>query len=220
MPASKHHELLIAGGVGLVGFLGYEFIYKPWAAGNAAPLDLTSGLPSFNPTSMLTTPTVTNTTPNPGGVQGSIIDPRVSPGGDVGQAMWLKNWTQKQATDRLAAIKTGIANTKAGIAQLSSTQPNPAASGIPAAQLAMSQEQAAIVGATQAMNDAVARGDTANAQIWRNAIAAHQQDIAELQARINNAAAPVDNSGAIAQYQGALAALLQEYKSLTGVTLS
>lgn len=222
MAGAKQHKLLIYGGGAAAAFAAYEFVYKPWKLSqDAALLGSTSMFPSLGPSSMLSTPSVTNWGgAAPGGVQGSIVDPRVTPGGDVGAAMYKKTWTQAYATDRLAKIKAGIANSKAGIAQLQAQTVNPAASGIANAQLILQQTMRARDNAVQQAANARAAGDQNGAAIWNAAVNAHNQDIAELNARISAAQTAPDNSSGIAAYQGALAALIAEYNALTGMTIS
>lgn len=213
------HDVLIVGGLGAVAFAGYEFLYKPWAAAKAAAAGL--ALPSYpSAASFVSTPTIVGPSVNPGGIQGSIVDPRTTPGGDVGQAMWRKNWTQAQAAARLAAIKTGVSNSLAAISQLQQQVANPASAGVASAQLALQQEDAAAAQAVTNQQAALAAGDQAGAALWASAAAAHQQDSREIRARIATASAPPDNSAAITQYQSTIAALKGDYKALTGLDLA
>lgn len=218
MPAAQtqNHDLLWLGGAAALGLAGYEFLYKPWVA---AQLAATTALSPLMPGSMISSPTLVGPSVNPQGVQGSIVDPRVSPGGDVGQAMWRKNWTQQQAADRLAAIKLGYSNSLAAISQLQSQVANPAAGGIAAAQLALQQSDAAAADAINQQQLALAKGDQAGAAMWAAAAAAHQQDSREIRGRIATASSPPDNSAGIAAYQGTIAGLKADYAALTGMTL-
>lgn len=125
MAAKSQHRLLEIAGILAAGVGAYEFLYKPWIAAQAAATGTTvispytsaatSITPSYAvsppstspaPTTLLTVPVqVAPATQNPGGpYQGSIVDPRNSPGGPVGYAMWLKNWTQAYATQRLSDL--------------------------------------------------------------------------------------------------------------------
>lgn len=214
--ANTNHDLLWVGGAAALGFVGYEFLFKPWAAAQALAA---SPLTPISPASMISSPTPIGPVGNPTGIQGSIVDPRLSPGGDVGQAMWRKNWTQQQAAARLAAIKQGYSNSLAAIAQLQGQVVNPAAAGIAAAQLALQQSDNAAAGAVAAQQDALAKGDQAGAAMWASAAAAHQQDSREIRGRIATASAPPDNTAGIAAYQGAIAGLKADYAALTGMTL-
>lgn len=223
MPAAakEHHALLWLGLVGGGGFAAYELFYKPWAAAQALAAAGTGVSPLLPATGGLTSPIYTGPSPSAGGqYQGSIVDPRVTPGGDVGQAMWRKNWTQDQATARLNAVKTAIANARTAIATLSSQTVNPAAAGINAAQAQLAAESAAMATAKQAYDQLVAAGNTAGAAAYQAEIAGHQNDINDLNARIAAAQKAPDNSTAIAAYQGQLAANLAEYTALTGLTYS
>lgn len=216
----QSHTALWLGGAAAAAFAGYEFVYKPWAANQALlAAGGASALSPLFPSSMVSSPTIVGPSVNPGGIQGSIVDPRVSPGGDVGQAMWRKNWTQTQAAARLAAIKTGYANSLAAISQLQGQVANPAASGIAAAQLALQQSDAGAAQAIANQQAALQAGDQAGAALWASAAAAHQQDSREIRARIATASAPPDNSAAIAAYQGTIAGLKSDYAALTGMTL-
>lgn len=215
----QHHEALWVAGIGAAAFAGYELLYKPWAAAKALAATAAGGLAPLFPSSMLSSPTVVGATANPGGVQGSIVDPRVTPGGDVGQAMWRKNWPQAQAAARLAAIKLGYSNSLAAISQLQSQVANPAAAGIASAQLALQQNDAAAARAVANQQAALQAGDAAGAALWASAAAAHQQDSREIRGRIATASAPPDNSAAIAAYQGTIAGLKADYAALTGMTL-
>lgn len=104
MAAQHNHDLLILGLVGGAGFLAYE-LFKHMSGGAAVdPFAPFTTSPA--PGNMISMPTGAA----PGGVQGSIVDARVSPGGDVGTAMWKKGWTQGVATDRLAKEKAAYAN--------------------------------------------------------------------------------------------------------------
>jgi hypothetical protein len=216
---NHHTALWLLGGAAGV-FAGYEFLYKPWLTQQAANAGI-SPLSSFpSPTSMLSTPSYVGPSTLPGGQQGSIVDPRTSPGGDVGQAMWRKGWTQTVAQARLDAIKTGFANSNAAIAQLQANTGNPAGAGIPAAQAALAAEQAALGNAQAAYQQLMAAGNTTGAAAYAAEILGHQNDIRDLQARIAAALQPVDNSAAIAAYQGTIAGLKADYNALTGMTLA
>jgi hypothetical protein len=222
MAAQQHHPLIIVGGLGVAGFLGYEFIYKPWADANAAAAaaSLTGTLPfPTGASSLVTAPSVLGTAA-PGGVQGSIVDPRVSPGGDVGYAMWLKNWTQAQAQTRLTALQNAYAAAKQAIANLQSNVNNPAAAGIPAAQAQLNTTQAALAAAQQAFQQLTDAKNTVGAAQYAAAIQGYNSDIADLTARIRQAQQPSDNTAAIATYQGQMAANDTDYFNLTTRHLS
>lgn len=214
--AKEHHTLLWIAGAGGAVVAGYELFYKPWQTAQA--LAAATGLTPLLPTGGLSSPSYVGPSPVSGQQLGSIPDPRVNPGGDVGAAMWKKNWTQGQAAARLTAIKTGIANSRQAIATLSSNTANPAAAGINAAQAQLAVESAALANATATYNRLVASGDVAGAAAYSAEIAGHKNDINELQARIDAASKPADNTAAIAAYQGTLAGLLADYTSLTNMT--
>lgn len=211
--------LLASGGA---AFAAYQFLYKPWLAAKAAGSGAAASTwPMFNPgpTPTVSTPTVVGPTySGPGGQQGSIVDPRVNPGGDVGQAMWKKNWTQAQAATRLAALKSAFAQAKAAIAALQApgaNAPNVAA-GL---QLATANELAA-ANEDQAFARAVAAGDDAAAAQWRVAADAHRADAKEIRARVAAAQAAPDAAAQIAAWQGAMAGHAADYFALTGLQLA
>jgi hypothetical protein len=221
--ATKHHTLLWIIGIGGAGWAGYEYIYKPWAAQQAANALLAAGgtlpattaaptslLPSLtlpSPLSMITEPTALPT-PSIG----------TNPGGAVGACMTAKGgtWTQSQCQTRLDALTQAAQNAMAALAQLQAGTPNPAAAGIPAAQAQLEAEQAALATATDSYNQLVAAGNTNGAATFKAAMDAHTADINDLTARIAAAQVPVNNTAAIAAYQGALAANQQDYANLTG----
>lgn len=216
--AKEHHTALWLAAAGGAAVAGYELFYKPWKTSH--DLAAATGLSPLFPTGGLTSPSSIGPAPASTQQQGSIVDPRNSPGGDVGQVMWKKNWTQQQATDRLNAIKQGIANSRAAIATLQSGvgTANPAAAGINQAQAQLAAETAALASAKVAYDQLVAAGNTAGAAQYSAAIAGHQNDINELNARIAAASQPVNTTGAVAAYQGTLASLLADYTALTGAT--
>jgi hypothetical protein len=231
MASKKHHYILWAAGLGVGGFVAYEYLYKPWAAQQAvlataglnttSPLsDFTSVLPSSllpSPASMVTAPVdlpvVTPTASN--------LDPGAAVGGVVGACMTIKGgtWTQSQCQTRLDSIVSAYQQAQQAIAQLQGAS-NPAAAGVPAAQAALEANQAALTIATTNYNNAVAAGNQADAATWKAAADGHAADIANLQASIAAAQAPVNNAAAIAAYQGSMAALNDNYLALTGVNLT
>lgn len=215
--ARSDHKLLVAGGLAAAAYGAYRFIYQPW---HLAQLTATASgggaLPLFPGVSMPTTLPPTNNA----GQQGSIIDPRVSPGGPVGYAMWKKGWTQQAAQARLDKILAAARGAVQTLAQLrSATNVNPAAVGIPASQLALAQNVTALANATAQLAAAQQRGDALGANEWGAAVAGHQQNIRELQARIAAASAAPDNSLAIAAYEGGLANQKSDWFDLTGQQL-
>lgn len=213
--AARNHDLLwlAAGGAGL--FAGYELVVKPWLAAKAAAAAGTStGLPSLFPSSMISSPTIVPGSGAP--TQSSIKDPRVSPGGDVGEIMARKGWSQQQAQARIDALKAAKATALQAISQLQTNTGNPNAAGIAAAQVQLNATITARDNALARKAADEAAGDAAGAAKWAAAAAAQQQDITELQARIAAAGRPLDNSAAIAAYQGALASANADYRALTG----
>lgn len=99
MAAKENHDVLILGLVGGAGFLAYQAFKHmiPGASGAASPLAPYVASPG----SMVSQPSA-NVNP----VASSIVDARITPGGDVGMAMFRKNWTQQQATERLATLRS------------------------------------------------------------------------------------------------------------------
>ena len=220
MAKSDNKTLLLAGG-GVAAFAAYEFLLKPWLAAKNAAAAASGALPTlFSPpatSSLVSSPTSTWA---PGGVQGSIVDPRITPGGDVGQAMWKKNWTQQQATTRLTALKAAYANAMAQIQAAKSPSSNPAAAGIPAAQQQLAVVQSAIANAEARAAQDAAAGDQAGAAKWAGAAATHRQDAAQLQQRIiAAAAAPAGDPAALAAWEGAAAGFKADYFALTGMNI-
>jgi hypothetical protein len=219
MAARQNHDVLVMGAIGGGGLLAYQFLYKPWkAAKELAAIGGASTLPTYAPASVLSTPVSVG--PAPGGVQGSIVDPRQTPGGLVGQVMWKKNWTQAQAQARLDALRNALATAQGAIANLKANTANPNAAGIPAAQLAAQQNDAAAANAIAQQQAALAAGDQAAASLWAASAAAHQQDAREIRARILAAGQAVDNSGAIAAYESAIAGYKSDFFALTGAALT
>lgn len=223
MAAKLEPGVIVAGGAAALA--GYHFLLRPYLAAKAAaaaPSSTPSLLPSLSP---VTFPTQVGPSPSAGGqYQGSIVDPRVSPGGDVGQAMWRKNWTQLQAATRLNAIKAAAAEAKAKLAQLRAPgQVNAQA----AALISQGQQKLAEVQAVAA-NDRVRQaaalnaGDLAGAAAWEAAAISHEGEAREIAARISatSAAATQENSGAIAAYETALANQMADYLALTGYQLA
>lgn len=221
MAARKKHTLLWIAGAGVGAFAVYEWLYKPWAAQQAALVasgalpastnPLSSLFPSLNlpaPASMLSTTPAVGPVPSTGAPVGGV----------VGACMAKKGftWTQTQCQTRLDALVSAATNARSAIAQLQSATSNPAAAGIPAAQAQLAATQAALATATDSYNKLLAAGDTNGAATFHAAMLAHQSDIADLTARIAAAGTANDNSAAIAAYQGQLAANDADYFALTG----
>ena len=204
----QHAGLWLAGGAAALA--GYEFLLKPWlAAKNATPLG------PFSPGPSLTTPPVVNPS---GGGSASVVDPRVNPGGDVGQVMWRKGWTQAQATARLSEIKARAAEAVATLARLRAPG---AVNAQTAALVSQGQNDLAQLQAT-ATNDrlqqqnALAAGDTAAAAAWDAAARGHEQQVANLSARISatSAAGGAENQAQITAWESGLASLRSDYSAL------
>lgn len=220
MASAKHHYLFWVAGVGGGAFLAYEFLYKPWAAAQAAA-GAANPLASFLGTGATAFPPAAAMVSAPSQITPSNLNPGAAVGGDVGACMTKKViWTQQQCATRLNALKAAFANAQAAVANLQSGAANPAAAGIPAAQAQLAAEQAALAGALDSYNKLTAAGDTNGAATFHAAVLAHQADITDLQNRIAAAQAPVDNSAAIAAYEGQMAANDTDYFNLTGVHLS
>ena len=220
--ARKHHRILWIAGAGVGAWAAYRFIYQPWAAAAAAaaaagetPPSLLSSLPSILAPNSYPAPAAMVSAPL--AITPSNLSPGALVGGVVGACMAKKGntWTQQQCQTRLDALTAAASNAQLAISQLR-TSSNPAASGIPAAQAQIALEQAALDIATTNYNNSVAAGNASDVAIWHAAMIGHQNDINELNARISAAAAPVDNSAAIAAYQGQLAANDNDYFALTG----
>lgn len=221
MARTKGADLVKIAGVGAAGLAAWQFIVKPalerFAPAGGATLAPIGAAARSAP--IFSAPTIVGPSVNPGGVQGSIVDPRTTPGGDVGQAMWRKTWPEAQARARLDALKAGKANALAQIAKLRAGVANPAAPGVPAAQLQLAQTEAAAANAKAQYDAAFANGDVGQSAIWGGAWATHNQDIAELRARIAAALAPIDVAADIAKWQASIDALEADYAALTGYRL-
>jgi hypothetical protein len=218
----KHTGLYLAGGAA-AALGGYQFVLKPWLAAKAAAAAGATGasaglFPSLFPS--VTAPINVGPSASAGGqYQSSIKDPRKDPGGPVGEAMARKNWTQQQATERLNAITAAARLAVQQIAALQANTVNPNSANVAQAQAALAANRAALANAQAQQAQNAQDGDALGATKWQAAAAAHAQDISELEARIRAALAPLDNSGAIAAYQGALANQRGDYFALTGVQL-
>lgn len=215
--------LYLAGGAAAVA--GYQFLVKPWLAARSLAAAGGGGslLPSLLPS--VTTPTMIG--PNPsvtGQIPGSIVDPRVSPGGDVGQAMWRKNWTQAYATQRLNAIKAAAAEAVAKLAQLRAPGAMNAQAAALVAQGKVDLAQLQNIAANDRLNETTAKaaGDAAGAAAWGQAAAQHEAQANQLAARITATAAGDTNqtAAAIAAFEGALANQKADYLTLTGLQLA
>lgn len=219
--ASKHHDLLVLAGGGAAALAGYQFILKPLLArlqGGGALPNLLGGPFAISTPSIVGGTGVYSPVTGPGGSI-SIVDPRVTPGGLVGQVMYRKNWTQVQAQARLDQLMTACRTATAQIAALSVPGANPAAAGVAAAQAQIQANQVAANTARQRAAQDLANGDTAGAANWSTAAASHEQDIVELSNRVSAGLASVDNSAAVAAYQGALAGYKANWLALTGQNL-
>jgi len=232
--AQQQHTLLTIGALGAAAIAGYEFLYKPWKAeqdaallGTTTGIDPTTGLPSNtgNPGGVMypssagvLSPIVDTGINNPPGpyvtapvgnvgIPPSNLDPGAAVGGPIGTMMTRKNWTQQQATDRYNLLQTTYAASVANLNALTSGQ---TAQQI---QAALAAENAALQAAGPPYNAALARGDAATANQWKIAIDGHNQDIAELNARLQ-----AINSN-IAAYQNQIAGLQSDYYNLTGLQL-
>lgn len=226
--ARRKHTLLYIAGAGVGAWAAYEWIYKPWAAARAAaagalPLPgAYASVPSYPalPGSVLPGPTAM--LPAPGAVTPigwTSLGPQY--GGVLGACIAKKGgtWSPEKCQQRLNDLVNAARTAQAQITALKAGSPNPNAAGIPAAQLLLAQNQAAMANA-QAQYDAnMAAGDLNGAAIWHAAIAAHAGDIADLTARIAAAGKPMDNSAAVLAYEGALAGNDNDYFNLTGTHL-
>jgi hypothetical protein len=217
--AKKHHRILWIAGAGLGAWAAYRYVYQPWAAASAAAAAAGTQAPSLLSaiTSAIPLPSPAAMVGQPLAITPSNLSPGLQVGGPVGACMQKKGntWTQQQCQSRLDALTAAASNARLAISQLSVAS-NPAASGIPQAQAQIALEQAALNVATTNYNNAVAAGNSNDAATWNAAIIGHQNDINELNARIAAAQTPVDNSAAIAAYQGQLAANDNDYFALTG----
>lgn len=222
--ARRKHTLLYVAGAGLAGWAAYQYLYKPWKAQqDAAAGGLLPGGGAFLPGGTVTgSPPLGSLLPAPGGITPigwTSLGPQY--GGVLGACIAKKGgtWSPEKCQARLNDLVNAARTAKAQITALQGGSLNPNAAGIPAAQLALAQTQAALANATERYNATAAAGDTNAAAIWHAAIGAHQADIGDLVARIAAAGKPVDNSAAIAAYEGALAGNDNDYFNLTGTHL-
>ena len=220
---AKKHRILWIAGAGIGAWVAYEYVYKPWAAASAAAAaagttapGLLASLPSILAPTALPSPAAMLSTPL--AITPSNLNPGALVGGAVGACMAKKGgtWTQQQCQTRLDALSAAANNAQLAISQLRANTTNPAVSGIPATQAQIALEQAALNVATTNYNAAVAANNTNDAATWHAAMIGHQNDINELNALIASVSQPVDNSAAIAAYQGQLAANDNDYFALTG----
>lgn len=215
---AKNHELLWIAGLGAAGFAGYEFIYKPWVANQAA---LAAATAAGGTVSSYTTPPLTSgayavgapyvTTPTslvPQPITPSNLNPGANVGGAVGTCMTRKGWTQSQCQARLDALVAAFNANKATIAQLS-----PGGASLTAAQAQLAANQTALANANAQYNAALRANDPAGANIWKAAIDGHMADIQAITAAINSAPAKITAA------QSAMAGNASDYLALTGLTL-
>jgi hypothetical protein len=222
----RSHAVLWVAAAGVGGWAAYEFLYKPWAASQAAAgggalppyggtgTGGTTALPGTllpPPTAMVSDPAniigFTSLGPQYGGVLGACIAKK---GG---------TWDATKCAQRLNDLVSAAKNAKAQIAALKANTVNPAAAGIPAAQAQLDLTKAALTQAEAAYNNALAAGDSAAASVAHAAMLAHTSDINDLNSRIAAAQMPVSNTAAIAAWEGALAGNDNDYFNLTGVHL-
>lgn len=237
MATRNNHTLLWLTGAGVGGLAAYEWLYKPWAAqqtGSALPAGSTlPTYPSLPTPNYVSTPALTVTAPTttPAPTVSSPPDlippPSISVGastsigpqygGDVGAALARKpNWTPQYAQERLTALVNAVNNDKQQVAALRAGTANPNAAGIPAAQAAILANQQALAAATANYNAALAAGNTNDAAMWALQMQGHRSDIADITARIAAAQQPVNDTGGIAAWEGALAGHDTDFFNLTG----
>jgi hypothetical protein len=227
MPKGNHDLLWIALAAG-GGWLGYEFVYKPWAANQAAiaaGAASAGGLALPGITSMVSGPSAPITNQDQSLVPGQVApiyssNPSLMYPGPVGTCMSRKGntWTAAQCTTRLNALIVAYNNAMQQIANLKANTSNPAASGIAAAQA-----QLAVYDSTITQQQAALAQQPAGSQGYQQfatSIAALQVDRQQLAQRIAAASSPVDNSAAIAAYQGQAAANDNDFFNLTGQHLA
>lgn len=209
--AAQNHDLLWVGGAAAAAFAGYEFIYKPWKATQAAnaPGLTPSGRPGSSPP-VYTAPYVTSPTaivPQP--ITPSNLNPGGNVGGPVGTCMSRKNWTQSQCQQRLDALVASFNWNKAKILTL-----QPGGSALITAQGQLAGSQAALSRALTGYNTAVAQGDAAGALQWKSQMDAQNADIAALQNSISTAPQQITAA------QAAMAGAASDYQALTGLALA
>lgn len=223
--AKSNHDLLYLALAGGGAFAGYEFLYKPWAAAQAAVANgaVSAGGFNFPPVSSM----VTGASP---AIDTSLVPGQTAPiyssnpslayPGIIGNCMAKKGntWSAAQCQTRLNAYIVSYNNAAQAIANLKANTANPAASGIPAAQAELARVDAVITQQQAALAQQPA--DSQGYQQFATSIAALQTDRAQIAQRIASAAMAVDNSPAIAAYQGAMAAADSDFFNLTGTHLA
>lgn len=215
--ARRKHTLLWVAGAGVAGWAAYYYLYKPWAAAQAAGVGA-GGATGLNYYNFL--PPAGSMVPSPSQIVGyTSLGPQYS--GPVGACISRKGgtWSAAKCEERLNALVAAAQTAKAQIAALKSNTANPNAAGIAATQAQLALTQAALANAQVQYNKAVVANDSLGAAKWNSAIVGHQNDIAALSALIAAAQKPIDNSAAIAAYEGALAGHDADYYALTGYHL-
>lgn len=230
--AKKKHTLLWVAGAGVAGLAIYEFVYKPWAAGQPqsdlpnpilpgyAPGPVYTGTPilpggqTTDPTGVpIPTPISQLTLPAPI----SITTIGAQYGGALGRCIAAKGntWSPSKCQQRLNDLVNSFNLSAATIAKLQSAT-NPAASGAPAVAARIQLLQGALSSAQQGLAAAQAAGAADQVAAYTKAISDHMTDLAAAQQLYAQATASVVNSGAIAAYQGQMAANDTDYFNLTG----
>ena len=225
MARRNNHTLLWVAGAGVTAYVGYQWVYKPWAAARAANDGLPSPagpalLPYYPPGSPNGALPPTSMISAPGAIVGfNSLGPQY--GGVLGACIAKKGgtWSPEKCQGRLNDLVAAATAAKAQIAALKASTPNPAAVGVPAARLKLAEVNAAIANDDVQLAAAQARGDTNAAAIWQATAVAHRQEAADITTRIAAAQAPVNNSSAIAAWEGALAGHDTDYFNLTGTRL-
>lgn len=224
MARRSKHTLLWVAGVGVAAWAAYEWVYKPWrAARKGAQTDI--GVPWASPylpaagagSTALPGPSSVIAAPESLGniVSYNTLGPHYD--GPLGACIAKKGgtWTPEYCQARLTALIDSARTSKAQIAALKAAA-NPNAGAVPAAQAQLALVQAALAGATANYNAAVQRQDDADAAKWHVAVIDHQNEAAELAARIGAASQAPNNVVAIAAYEAQLAANDRNYYELTG----
>lgn len=227
--AKGNHDLLwiaLAGGAGFVGWQvwkAHQAALAAAAAGGLTPLPIGGGYPSAG--SMVTGPSAPIGNQNQSLVPGQTApiyssNPSLLYPGPVGTCMSRKGntWSAAQCTTRLNQLIVAYNNAAQAIANLRANTSNPAAAGIAAAQAQLAQYDAVITQQTAAL--AAQPAGSQGYQQFATSLASLKQDRAEIAARIAGAAQPLDNSAAIAAYQGQQAANDNDFFNLTGQHLA
>lgn len=227
MAKRNRRTLLWLAGAGVGAYVGYQYVYKPWRAGQVAngnaPLPGGGYYPAPGGGGSLPGPMPGGSLlPQPGNITPigwSTLGPQY--GGVLGACIAKKGgtWSPEKCQARLNELVNAGRVAKAKIAELKAGIPNPAAAGVPVGQTKLLEVQAAIVNDQQQYAAASAAGDAVRAAAWHGALLSHQAEANAIAAHLAASQKPIVDTVAIAAWEGALAGHDTDYFNLTGVRL-